>query len=121
LVIALVATGLLLLHTQPIQALAAAAGAGTLSADNLRQLRLQLVADAVAALAVLIVATTLSVYKPPGMTSYGRRQERVGGGIDGEARLAVATRWWAYAGWVIGTVLLVLFVLRHLTGGGMRH
>jgi hypothetical protein len=39
-------------------------------------LRLQLVATSGAALLVLLVATTLSVYKPRGMTPYGRRKER---------------------------------------------
>lgn len=37
-----------------------------LAADDLRQLRLQLVGDAAAALFVLCVTTTLSVYKPLG-------------------------------------------------------
>ena len=32
-------------------------------------------ADAAAALLVLLVATTLSVYKPRGMTRYGRRKQ----------------------------------------------
>jgi hypothetical protein len=34
------------------------------------------VADADAALMVLLVATTLSVYKPRGLTPYGRRKQR---------------------------------------------
>jgi hypothetical protein len=40
-------------------------------------MRIQLVANAGAALLVLLVATTLSVFKPRGMTRYGRRKERV--------------------------------------------
>ena len=32
-------------------------------------------ADAGAALLALLVAATLSVYKPPGMTRYGRRKQ----------------------------------------------
>jgi hypothetical protein len=32
------------------------------------------VADAAAAVVALLVATTLSVYKPRGMTAYGRRK-----------------------------------------------
>ena len=49
----------------------------TLSPDDHRGMRLQLVFDAGAALAVLIVVTVLAVYKPRGMTRYGRRKERV--------------------------------------------
>ena len=45
-----------------------------MSSADLRQLRIQLVADAGAARLVLLVATTLSVYKPQGMTRYGRKQ-----------------------------------------------
>jgi hypothetical protein len=42
---------------------------------DLRKLQIQLVADAGAALLVLLVATTLAVYKPRGMTPYGRRKQ----------------------------------------------
>jgi hypothetical protein len=46
-----------------------------LASSDLRQLRLQLVGDASAALFVLLVTTTLSVYKPWGMTPYGLRMQ----------------------------------------------
>ena len=46
-----------------------------MSSADLRGLRIQLVADAGAALLVLLVATTLAVYKPRGMTPYGRRKQ----------------------------------------------
>lgn len=45
-------------------------------AGDLRGVRLQLVADAGAALAALLVATVLSVYKPRGLTKYGHRMRR---------------------------------------------
>jgi hypothetical protein len=64
-------TLILLLHMQPIGLLARAAAETTLSSGDLTRLRIQLVADAGAALIVLLVATTLSVYKPQGMTRYG--------------------------------------------------
>jgi len=48
----------------------------TLSRSDLRALRIQLVGDAGATLLVLLVATTLSVYKPRGLTPYGRRKQR---------------------------------------------
>jgi hypothetical protein len=47
----------------------------TLSSGDLRELRIQLVADA-AALVVLLMATTLAVYKPRGLTPYARRRQR---------------------------------------------
>lgn len=70
------ATVVLLLHMQPIGHLARVVSETTLASGDLRGLRIQLVANAGAALFVLLVATSLSVYKPRGMTPYGRRKQR---------------------------------------------
>jgi hypothetical protein len=71
LVLTLLATVVLLAHTQPIGLLAHAARHGTLFNAGLHSLRLQLLVDAAAALFVLLVATVLAVYKPRGVTRYG--------------------------------------------------
>jgi hypothetical protein len=76
LMIAIVATGLLLLHMQPTSYLAKVAANTTLSTADFRDIRIQLTADAAAAVLVLIVATILSIYKPRGLTPYGWRKER---------------------------------------------
>ena len=82
LVLTILATGLLLAHTQPIGRAAGAAAEATSSSAglgrlaDLGRLRIQLVGDAGAALLVLLVATTLSVYKPPGLTPYGWRKQQ---------------------------------------------
>lgn len=76
LLLTIVATGLLLLHTQPIGIMARAAMETTLSSTDMRELRLQLIFDAAAALVVLLVNTTLSVLKPRGVTPYGQRKGR---------------------------------------------
>ncbi len=75
LLLTVLATAILLVHTQPISYVARVAAETTLSSADLRGLRIQLVADAGAALLVLLVTTTLSVYKPRGMTPYGRRKQ----------------------------------------------
>ncbi len=75
LVLTIVATMLLLLHTRPIGWVAAATAETTLSGGDLRQVRIQLVADAGAALLVLLVNTTLAIFKPRGMTRYGWRKQ----------------------------------------------
>lgn len=75
LLIAIVATGLLLLHMQPTSYVANVAATTALSAADLREVRIQLVADAGAAVVVLVIATVLSVYKPRGLTPYGWRKE----------------------------------------------
>jgi hypothetical protein len=77
LVLTIVVTALLLLHTQPMREMADLATTRTLLPDDHRGMRLQLVFDAGAALAVLVVVTVLAVYKPRGMTRYGRRKARV--------------------------------------------
>jgi len=76
LLITFLATLLLLLHMQPISTLAGAAAEMSLSGADLRPLRVQLVVNAGAALLALLAATTLSVYKPRGLTPYGWRKQQ---------------------------------------------
>jgi hypothetical protein len=72
--ITIFATVVLLLHLQPIGHLARVVAETTLSKGELGGLRIQLVANAGAAVLALLVATFLSVYKPRGMTPYGWRK-----------------------------------------------
>jgi hypothetical protein len=76
LLIAFVATAVLMMHMRPISYVARVAAETALSHGDLRGLRIQLVADAGAALVILLVATTLSVYQPRGLTRYGWRKQR---------------------------------------------
>ena len=71
LVLTLIATIVLLLHMQPISHLGKVASATTLSPTDLRGLRIQLIADAGAAMLVLLATTTVSVYKPWGKIQFG--------------------------------------------------
>ncbi|MFF3290307.1 hypothetical protein [Streptomyces sp. NPDC003023] len=72
------ATLVLLVHMRPIGHMADAVRQATLADGELGGMRVQLVADAGAALVVLLVAVALSVFKPRGMTRYGRRRLRDG-------------------------------------------
>jgi Predicted integral membrane protein (DUF2269) len=74
--IAVVATVLLLVHMQVAGHVAGLAAEQNLSRTDLAGVRIQLLADASAALLVLLVAVTLSVYKPRGLTVYGWRRQR---------------------------------------------
>ena len=76
LVLTVLATVVLLVHMQPVGHLADAVRAATLAGGELQGLRIQLIADAGAAIAVLLVATTLSIVKPRGLTNYGWRQQQ---------------------------------------------
>ena|SRR5436190_7614911 len=120
LMLTVLATLILLLHTQPIGRVASVAAATVLSGGDLRQVRFQLVGDAAAALFVLLVTTTLSVYKPWGMTPYGiHRQSET---LEASDR-AVSERSTGISGRyvVIGiVVVVVLFVVLHLLGGGLH-
>lgn len=120
LVITVLATLILLVHLQPIGHMADVVRATTLARGELAGLRVQLVADAGAALVALLLATVLSVYKPRGMTAYGKnRQYEQRSDTQRQALLAFgASRWTKVIG--VGLVIvLALFVILHLTGGGM--
>jgi len=119
------ATILLLVHMRPVGHLARVVAETTLSSGDLAGLRIQLIADAGAAMLVLIVATTLSVYKPQGLTPYGRRKQReqCDTGDDTSVGLGrgstTSTPRWVYVLGIIVVVLVLLFVILHLTGGGL--
>jgi hypothetical protein len=70
----LLATIVLLFQLEPISYIAGIATETYLSSANLREARLSLVVHASGGLLVLLFVTTLSVYKPRGMTRYGWRK-----------------------------------------------
>ena len=76
LVMSVAATVLLLVHMKVAGHVATAAAGTSWSGADLDGMRIQLVADSAAAVVVLLVALTLSIYKPRGLTSYGWRKQR---------------------------------------------
>ena len=132
-VITIVATMLLLVHTRPVGILARAAGETAMAITNYRGLQIQLVGDAVAAIVLLLIATTLSVYKPWGMTAYGRRRQterqrsrpdvsdELVSGVDIKPVRGPALRRprWVYVVGIHAVGLALLFVVMHLTGRGL--
>jgi hypothetical protein len=76
LLLTMLATILLLVHARPIGYVASVAAEVPFLGGQLRDVRIQLVADAAAALLVLVTATALSVYKPQGVTPYGWRRRQ---------------------------------------------
>lgn len=71
LVVTVIATLILILHMQPISYLADVATQKVFGYDELRGLRVRIVADAAAAILVLTAITTVSVYKPWGKIQFG--------------------------------------------------
>jgi hypothetical protein len=119
LLLTILATIILLVHTQPIDRVAEVASRTDLAAGDLRHIRLQLMGDAAAALFVLCVATTLSVYKPWGMTPYGIRRlsETADSCRPAANRGSRPTGRYVIIG-IVGFVLLILAL--HLLGGGLH-
>ena len=76
LLLTVASTAILLLHTQAITHVADVSATTVLTNTDLSRLRIQLIVDAVAAIVALLVASTLSVYKPRGLTRYGQRKQR---------------------------------------------
>lgn len=136
----LFATVALLLHqftaVKGAARLASQADSRSLPGTELRALGLQLVADAAVALLVLLVVTTLSVYKPWGRTRYGRRKQQEARDLfaasahepreqpvsvsDKEATKAASRFGLNVVLAVIGAIV-VAFVVLHLAGGGLGH
>ena len=75
LLLTVLATIVLLLQMESISYIAGVAAETTLSSADLREARISLVVHAGGGLLVLLVPMILSVYKPRGMTRYGRRKQ----------------------------------------------
>lgn len=98
---------------------AQAAAEMTANLHSLRPLRVQLVGDAGAALLVLLAATVLSVYKPWGLTAYGRRKQ-LAQNIESQPNpQTIGTPWGFYVLVGLGVLALALFVINHLAAGGL--
>jgi hypothetical protein len=72
------ATIVLVLHMGPVGIVADDAARSLVDRDELSGLRLQLIADAAAAILLLLVAATMSIFKPSGRTRYGWRKQQRG-------------------------------------------
>jgi hypothetical protein len=140
------ATVVLLLKMKLISYVARVAAETTLSSADPRAARTELVIHAVAGLLVLLVPAALSVYKPRGITRYGarkqheqyldvttpyravsrhewrkRHEEPLDGDADDVAGVRFghgSLRWVKVSGMTTAIFLVLLFVVRHLTGGG---
>jgi hypothetical protein len=114
------ATFLLLLHQFTVVAEAARLVSATepSTLPELDGLGRQLVFDAGLAMFVLVVTTTLSIYKPWGRTSFGRHAMAQESGIT-RANVETPTGVKVFVA-IIGAILIAILV-SHLAGGGLRH
>jgi hypothetical protein len=88
------------------------------------------IVHAILALILLLAATVLGVYKPFGMTDYGRRkdkeQRQAVSSTTATARTAPhidadSTPAWIYMAGAVAMALPLLVVILHLTGGSPTH
>jgi len=112
------ATALLLLHMKPISYMAGLASNTTFANTTEPGLRVQLIADAGAAILVLLLITALSVYKPWGRTQYGLSNESILS-LSTQERVVRNKKIWKTIVLVAIGILLIVFIIRHLKGGGM--
>ncbi len=108
------ATIVLLVHMRAVTHMSTVAAAATLMPHDLRVPRIQLVVHAAGGLLVLIAIAALSVYKPWGLTPYGRRVM-----ARTDATVAMRIPWRLLV--AIGVIMLIAaLAILHLAGGGMR-
>jgi hypothetical protein len=109
-----VATVVLLIKLDPIGHMADVAAETTLANTDLRETRISLLAHAAGGLFVLLIVTVLGVYKPRGLTAYGRRKE------PGSESTSVTPTWVKVAG-ILVMALILLRIILHLHGHGPHH
>lgn len=128
LLITLFATVILLIYMGTFRQMAGAAADPAVDLAFVRNASPML--HAVLALALLLVATWLGVYKPFGMTPYGMRQQiearQTLSSIalprsTGAALAASSTPRWVYLAGIVAVGLILLVVMLHLAGSGFHH
>lgn len=129
LVLTLFATGVLLAKMELVSYAAGLAAAAVLQSADLRAAGMQLAVHAAGGLLLLLVPAILSVYKPRGLTPYGRRMQREpsvpqrprldangdGGFWPNRRPAGSATRRACVFG-MIAVILVAHIVVLHLTG-----
>jgi hypothetical protein len=112
LILTVISTIILLLHMQPIAYLSEVATTDPSRLDGMRALRIRIIADAGAAILVLVAITTVSVYKPWG---------RVQVGISLPTFKRTTKRPIGFYLFIGLAIALMIFVILHLMQGSMRH
>ena len=93
--------------------------ANTTFANNTEPgLRVQLIADAGTAILLLLLIAALSVYKPWGRTQFGLSNESILN-LSTQERVVRNKKIWKTIVLVAIGILLIVFIIRHLKGGGM--
>lgn len=114
------ATVVLLLKMPLIDYAARQAAVTSNSIGDLRIVGSQLVVHSAGGLLVLLLVTTVSVYKPWGLTQYGRKKLREQG-VEAAALSGGVSRWVYVFGAIALTLLMVLRHLLHHIGSHLEY
>jgi hypothetical protein len=115
--ITVIAALILLGFSQTLASLGDLAANATLSLGELRDLEQSPALHSGGGVLVLLGATIIAVYKPWGMTRYGRRKQQLV--AVGDLGVNTFPSWKRYL--LLGTIALVLaFLVLHLLSGGAR-
>ena len=119
LLITVVSALILFGFTQTLGSLGHLAADATSSVNELRNLKQSPVLHSGGGLLAIFLATILAVYKPWGMTPYGRRKRETGVRPDYGSTTSMPWRPYLLLGMI---ALVLLFLVLHLIGGGpSRH
>ena len=119
------ATAILLTHMQTVTRISRIAADTLLGSADLRAVRIQLIVHAAGGLLVLLGVTALSVFKPWGMTPYGKRKASQAGvpvrptteaSLVPQPVLAIGRPRLATIIGVHAIILVLIFILLHLVG-----
>jgi hypothetical protein len=114
--ITVIAALILFGFTQTLALMGDLAADSTLQGDKLRTLKQSPVLHSGGGLLALFITTVLAVYKPWGLTSYGRRKLHT---IHDRNAARLRTTWARYL--LVGAIgLVLLFLVLHLIGGGAK-
>ena len=123
------ATAILLTHMQTVIRMSRIASDTVLGSADFRAVRIQLIVHAAGGLLVLLAVTSLSVFKPWGMTPYGKRKASHAGvpvrptteaSLVPEPVLALRRPRWSTIIGVHAIILVLIFIILHLAGFAPR-
>lgn len=116
----IVSTLLLFLHIEPIEYMAHTAADPSFSNSQHFQQIINLIAKAGAAVLVLVVITTISVYKPWGRINNAwmdyRKQQ-----TPNQNKFAIMKKSGKFYLLIVLVILIALIIIKHIFGGGMGH
>jgi hypothetical protein len=109
-------TLILLLHLQPIRHLSTLAKNGQIAEIHQSGLQLQLIADSIAAMLVLLIILSISIYKPWGKISFSNLKSKNSNMVNIQQKPKKTMLYYINIGFII---FILVFIIMHILGGGM--